>query len=561
MSSATENTCTLVDDLGFLCHHIEGLFNHQELGSWQMADEKARKALHRAKTFLRGSEMQAIMFSVVFNKGISGRRTDIDDLAKHLGTESYRMLNYVPQLGELVRKGVLFETNRYEEIGYRITEETMKAILDNEPEIKERFQNLSQEQLLEEFSRLMRQCDRDDINTQELKLFVNSMLDANAELELCKKMTALDLQYEEKCILLAVIDETLSDGNGLDLFPFLNRLVSRLSVRTKLKMMFLKGETVLLQKDYLHFDKGGFFQAERVLKLTEIGAQHFLGEQAMLHETKISAEHTTFIQHENIDIKPLFFAPETSAKYAQLAKLMQAEQMHRITERLREKKMPEGFCALFYGAPGTGKTESVMQLAAQSGRSILMVNISDIRDKFVGESEKRLAEVFRSYEKIRKRVECAPILFFNEADALIGKRISVSNSVDQMNNSMQNILLQHLEQFKGLFLATTNMADQMDEAFERRFLFKVSFAMPDVDTRALIWKSKIDGLDDSSYRHLAEHFILSGGQIENVARKAEIDFILEGGEVTCEKIARYAQDERLNPSSNRNKIGFRSSQN
>lgn len=557
MPSHAEPTNTLIDDLGTLSHHADGIFTQLDIRHWEITDDTARELIGRIQTFLRGSKMQALLFAIIFSKGIGGRRTDIDDLAKHLGTEGYRMLNFIPQLNELVRRGVLFETTRYDEIGYRVTEEAMKAILNNETELKDRFQNLGQEQLIEEFSRLLRLCDRDDINATELRHLVTSLLENNAGLALCTKMTELALSYEEKCLVLSLIVEILSDDTGVDLSGFINKLCSRLAERTKLKMMFIKGQSVLQQKDYVCFEKGGVFHSDRMLKMTDSGSAFFLGEQAILLESKIKTENVTIIPAAEISPKTLFFNPETEKAFHKLAGLMKPNQMTLITERLRSKQMPEGFCALFYGGPGTGKTESVLQLAAQSGRTVMMVNIADIRDKYVGESEKRLAQVFRSYEKVRKNSELAPILFFNEADALIGKRISVQNAVDQMNNSMQNILLQQLEQFKGLFLATTNLAEHLDNAFERRFLYKIKFELPDIQSRAKIWKSKLDGLTDDEYVKLATDFTLSGGQIENVARKAEIDFILEGGSISHERISRYAAEERLESRDSRPRIGYK----
>jgi SpoVK/Ycf46/Vps4 family AAA+-type ATPase len=121
----------------------------------------------------------------------------------------------------------------------------------------------------------------------------------------------------------------------------------------------------------------------------------------------------------------------------------------------------------------------------------LLVDISEIRDKYVGESEKRLKAVFETYRNSIKHFEQVPILLFNESDALIGKRINVNNSVDQMNNAMQNIILQELEDFRGILMATTNLTSNLDEAFERRFLFKIKYAKPSMGAKKSIWKSKL----------------------------------------------------------------------
>ncbi len=99
--------------------------------------------------------------------------------------------------------------------------------------------------------------------------------------------------------------------------------------------------------------------------------------------------------------------------------------------------MRKGFACLFYGAPGTGKTESVLQIARQTGRDIMQVDIAGMRDKYVGESEKNIKAVFQNYRELCKKSEVMPILFFNEADALINKRTErIEHSVDKMDNAM-----------------------------------------------------------------------------------------------------------------------------
>jgi SpoVK/Ycf46/Vps4 family AAA+-type ATPase len=149
---------------------------------------------------------------------------------------------------------------------------------------------------------------------------------------------------------------------------------------------------------------------------------------------------------------------------------------------LEENKMRPGL-TIFYcmDIQAQAKRKLYTNLAKQTKRNIILVNISGIRDKFVGESEKRLKSVFETYKNSFKHFEQTPILLFNESDALIGKRINVNNSVDQMNNSMQNILLQELEDFKGIMMATTNLTSNLDEAFERRFLFKIKYDRPSME--------------------------------------------------------------------------------
>lgn len=125
----------------------------------------------------------------------------------------------------------------------------------------------------------------------------------------------------------------------------------------------------------------------------------------------------------------------------------------------------------FYGTPGTGKTETVLQIARKTGRDLIQVNVSEVKSMWVGESEKNIKGIFDDYKQKVKQSVKAPILLFNEADAIIGKRqVGAERAVEKMENSIQNIILQEIEQLDGILIATTNLAENMDKAFERRFL-------------------------------------------------------------------------------------------
>ena len=219
--------------------------------------------------------------------------------------------------------------------------------------------------------------------------------------------------------------------------------------------------------------------------------------------------------------------------------------------------MRKGFNAIFYGAPGTGKTASVYELARRSGRDIFHVDMAKLKSKWVGDSEKAVRGVFKIYRSMCKGRDKAPILLFNEADAVFTKRIeNVEQSVDQMNNAIQNIILEEMESIEGILIATTNLLSNLDPAFERRFIFKVEFKMPEKDSRAKIWKSMIPTLSEEDASVLADKYAFSGGNIENIARKSTVEYVLSGNEPTLSSLEGYCQEEILDRKENRNRIGF-----
>jgi SpoVK/Ycf46/Vps4 family AAA+-type ATPase len=124
-----------------------------------------------------------------------------------------------------------------------------------------------------------------------------------------------------------------------------------------------------------------------------------------------------------------------------------------------------------------------------------------------------------------------------------------------MDNAMQNIILQEIEDLNGILIATTNLTCNFDSAFERRFIYKVEFHKPDTDVKAQIWRSMLTDLSADDALRLAAHFDFSGGQIENIARKRAVDYILSGKYASYDEIEGYCRAELLG-GKERKSIGF-----
>ena len=148
-----------------------------------------------------------------------------------------------------------------------------------------------------------------------------------------------------------------------------------------------------------------------------------------------------------------------------------------------------------------------------------------------------------------------PILFFNEADAIFGKRMeNVDSPAAQMLNSLQDILLQEMETIDGIMICTTNLHGNLDPAFERRFIYKIELEKPGAEVRSRIWESMMPGRSQEEYDQLAHKYPFSGGQIENVVRKSTVDYILTGNKPTIDDISRFCDEEVF--KSKVRKVGF-----
>jgi SpoVK/Ycf46/Vps4 family AAA+-type ATPase len=181
-----------------------------------------------------------------------------------------------------------------------------------------------------------------------------------------------------------------------------------------------------------------------------------------------------------------------------------------------DKKMKKGFRALFYGPPGTGKTLAASLLGKVNGLDAYKIDLSALVSKYIGETEKNLAKIFDAAEISNW------ILFFDEADALFGKRTKVGDANDRYANQEVSYLLQRIEDFNGVVILATNLKSNMDEAFARRFQLIIHFPMPSAAERLQIWKNAFPNnltLETGlTFDEIANNYELSGGAIINIVR-------------------------------------------
>ena len=144
----------------------------------------------------------------------------------------------------------------------------------------------------------------------------------------------------------------------------------------------------------------------------------------------------------------------------------------------------------------------------------------------------------------------------DEADGILSRRVEVHRSADKEANEIANIVLQELNSFSGILIATTNLLENIDQALYRRFLFKIKFDLPDAEVRKSIWARKLPWLPPSAIEDLAERFELSGGQIDNIASLCLIDRILNDHNPSLDEIVAYCHEQTPEKEGRRNRIGF-----
>lgn len=195
--------------------------------------------------------------------------------------------------------------------------------------------------------------------------------------------------------------------------------------------------------------------------------------------------------------------------------------------QLQDKIQP-GFRSLFYGPPGTGKTLTASLLGKVTDLPVYRVDLAMVVSKYIGETEKNLAKVFDQAEKNDW------ILFFDEADALFGKRSETNSSNDRHANQEVAFLLQRIESFPGIVLLATNLKANIDAAFARRFQSMIRFAMPSAKEREQLWRKAFSNservADDVCFSQIAKEHELAGGAIINVLRHASLMAMRKGKE-------------------------------
>ncbi len=370
-------------------------------------------------------------------------------------------------------------------------------------------------------------------------------------------MTNKDLTDIEKITLLWFCTENLFGVEEFDLNATLDALVGDGSQVYYLLKKIKEGRIALFRDGYVRFVNSDLADFSSVA----LGDRILSGinsECLRVDNKKFTTRYCQLTEPVEIHEQALFFNPANQSSVNDIIEFTSPDSYKSLEERFISNGLKPGLTMLFYGLPGTGKTELVKQIAKQHKRTLLQVEIAAIKNMWVGESEKNLKRVFREYQYALKYYEIPPILFFNEADGILGERKHVNTSVDQMNNAMQNILLQELEDFQGIFIATTNLIDNIDGAFDRRMLYKLNFQNPDQETRLRILRKEFPDLPDSLLADISMKYSLSGGQIQNIKKKFLVDSILFAETVDfAPKMLRYVEEETQFRTRMGSPIGFK----
>lgn len=509
------------------------------------------------------SPKSAVLLAAILENQNSSSCIDKEDLADYIGCTNIEFIGFNSALDELEDCCIITGASHNRE-SYRLTPEALKAI-----EKESKFEPLKKTELTTEelFTRIrmaVSDLRSDRIDTERFTSSIDELMEKNQQLLFCRE--ALRSALYSKCtdterrMFFYICHRYVSWGNdSVDIDTLMN-LTEFMEDDQRLRRHISLERTNLQACGLVEFSsENGFVDTERLSLTADVQALWF--DEIEL-APKDSVKHKDLISWESIKDQKLFYNKKEGEQIARLEKLLEEESFKKVQERLESQGMPKGFSCVFHGCPGSGKTASLKALARKTRRDLFWVDLSSIKSKWVGESEKQVKQLFDTYRMLVRTSERCPILAVNEADALFNKRITnPEQSVDQMNNAITDIILNELENLTGILIATTNLVGNMmgdrDNAMERRFLYKVEFKTPEESVRTEIWKSRLSDLTDEDASTLAQKFTFAGGSIDNIVRKSTVDYVLSGKRPELGTLISWCEEESVSKKkTSSSRIGF-----
>lgn len=487
------------------------------------------------------TKMQCYIVAVMLDN--AGDPVSPDDLADHAEASRIFILGLQDEMDKLVNRGVINVVGggRHDiwNMHYMPSESLVQAVSHNHELRPEVMSDLTYEEMWNRVSGLLRACEFDNLSSPLMVEKVKKIMEGCCHLDFCEKIMSLNLNDADMILLLIVCNALVNKADDYVTTFDYNKILPHSSC-SMIVRQFREKTSALVLKDILENND----DEDDEFRLTVHGILLLLGEEYVPEDRKEPKQTPAPPNKQTIVPKNMFYNEDERKHILRLEALLCQDSFVSIQQRMKEAGLRTGFCCLFYGAPGTGKTETVLQIARRTGREIIRVDLSSQKSMWVGESEKNIERIFADYREKLSQSELAPILLFNEADAIFSKRhVGVNSEVEQMANTMQNILLQNMENFEGILIATTNLADNFDPAFHRRFLYRIEFKSPSAEVRKQIWRSMMPDMDESNIKAMAERFSISGGQIENAVRKMMIESILKGRPLNTDEVIAICEDE------------------
>ena len=515
--------------------------------------ENASVYIKYAARKLKLSSMQTVLLALFVDQS-EDSSIRMSDIAAYTGCRTTKILRLSSEIDVLVDKYYLRASHSYNRLTYRVPVDVLKALKKNQPYVHVVEPITGLQSFFDRFNELMEYMNNDELTHEALLEETEEYLGDIRDSHFARALKRFGLVNENRLLFIYMAHLFVENNDDRINFSDINNLYDNDKIPNWCKNELRSRTSELFCCKLIeNVNEDGMARSD-CFRLTEYAKTDLLSELNLTVNAKSDCD---LIKWDSFPEKKLVYNVPEKKQVMELSSILSAERFSEVQSRLRNVGMRAGFCCLFYDSPGTGKTETVYQVARATGRDILRVDVDKIKSCWVGESEQNMKKVFDKYRNICKSTSLAPILLFNEADAILGVRMEgATRAVDKMENSIQNIILQEMEALEGIMIATTNLTTNLDKAFERRFLYKVEFNRPTVEARAQIWQVMFPALTERDACTLASQFDLSGGEIENISRKYMVNAILSGRDtIDLLLLAELCRNERIGTST-RQRIGF-----
>ncbi len=487
--------------------------------------EHIRDKIGELSGFLGITYDQTVILSAMAELSLQ-KTVTLDLLAGHFGCKMLKIISVMDEIEALENKNYLRRSvikagvhKSYSDFGYTVPLYVTEALRKGELPSSSPAQTHDLPSFLKNAWVLLDERSEGNLTTEELLLEIEHQTARNRDLPFVSVIDDTLNDPVSKCTAFAMCYWRLRDRAHIGIESLADSLFDDFGPHLRFEEDISTGRHELIKENILRVSSGEL-ESEKTISLTQHTATLLSRDFPLLLSSESSGNGV--ISCTGITPRTLFFSGRVEAQMREAERMLKPKTFRSYCSLLKKNGFRTGITCIFFGEPGTGKTEAVYQLARKTGRNIVRVDLSQTKSKWFGETEKLVRQIFTDYKMIREKSAKEPILFINEADGLFSKRIdngTDASSTDHTVNTVQNILLQELENFEGILIATTNMAGSLDKAFERRFSFRIRFSMPDARCCRRIWKSKLPELSPKQAAALAERFELTGGEIDVHVRK------------------------------------------
>ena len=413
--------------------------------------------IKRVCDYFEVNTIEAILLATCFLKSCFNV-VELPEIIKHFGLENHSFLIYLENFNLLTFKSIVIKTeNRNSENNYKLSQHIYDYILAQKSIPKELLEIKIKENTFSEFLSdmdiLSNLKDDEKINYYYFIQKLKDLLNANIHFKLTE-FAIKNLELVDSFVFFDTILDAMNCGENdfnTSLQSTVDDFYERKRDSFKYINNFLEEKTTLNLLDLIEKDSNSFSNRHRI-QLTQ-KAVFMLKEWEGISLEFVEKKDKRLIYHDQIQKRNLFYNSGEELQLEPIKKSFSNTAFTILQSRLKSKNMSAGITVLLYGSPGTGKTETVYQLAKKHNRPIFKVEISETKSMWFGEIQKLLKKIFTDYYNFKKTQKICPILLFNEADAIIGKRKSAgSSSVSDTENAIQNVLLEELKTLTEFYL-------------------------------------------------------------------------------------------------------------